>query len=213
MTDPTRTNPATVRLDIGVLQEIESCLCLDTFDPAVVWPLIRREEAQEHRGWPPAPADPDLEDDIAKALDGEWLYLYEIAPLLRLRGWNRLRYGQITVKVRDMHDASWALGLIVGGLGGECEDQLRQLDYEGDGIAEIREAVKAQLAKDGTCGECLWCQVRRLSLAIDMAMWDAGVELGLEFRMYVLGQPHAQAVWEAQGYRMPGYNPDKPQED
>jgi hypothetical protein len=203
--DPTRTHPKAMRLDVRILGDIENWLAIDTIDnPGKLLELWRRENAQ---GCWRAPADDSLEDEIDKALEDEWLHLDEIAPVLRLRGWNRLRYGHITVSVQDMFDMRRALGALSGALGGECDDQLDRL---GEGEEDIRAAVEAQLAKDDTCGECLWCQVCRLHSEVSRAMWDAGVELGLEYRYDVLGQPLAQANWEVYGHLMPGFEPPEP---
>lgn len=196
--------PTTLRIDVGLLEEIEAVLAIDTVPaPDVILPLMRRREAQ----WRVQCNTPDdvLEGDIEKALDGEWLHLEEIAPIQRLRGWNRLRYGQITVKVRDLRDVSSVLGNIAMSLDGECDGMADEFGYPG--AEDILAAVKAQMAKNGTCGECQWCNVRRLGAACDDALWNAGVELGLDYRYYVLGQPLAQANYEVYGYLMDGYDP------
>lgn len=199
MPDPTRTHPRTMRLDVRVLEEIECCLAIDTIEsPGKILELWRRTEAQNLR------ADDSLEDEIEAALGGEWLHLSEIAPVLRVRGLNRLRYGHITTSVQDMFDMRRGLGNLCIGLGGECDDMLGQL---GRGEEDIRAAVEAQLAENGTCGECMRCQVGRLWVEISKVMWDAGVELGLDYRYEVLGQPLAQANYELYGYPMDGYDP------
>lgn len=152
----------TVAIDVALIDEIENALSVDCCpSPDVIMPLMWRQEALDSRSWP-RPAIPDLrlEDDIRKALDGGWLHLEEIAAIQRLRGWNRARRGTIVVDAFHLRDVRNVLGNLTLSLGSECDDQLAQLDYPE--AADIREQVKARLAKDGTCGECLWCQVVRL---------------------------------------------------
>lgn len=200
-----RRSPETVRIDVSLLNELEDYLAIDMMPPPnVLIPLMRRQEAQY--GYRVS-HDPDLEAEITKALDGEWLYLEDIVPIQRLRGWNRLRYGTITVRVSDLRDVARSLGNLRSALDSECEDQEAELSCPG--AEDILTAVKTQMAEDGTCGECLWCNLGRLWAAVDKAMWDGGVELGIEYRTTVLGQSVGQANYEVSGAIIAGYTPEE----
>lgn len=199
--------PRIAQLDIRVLDELEDVLALDLApSPSVIMPLTWRQEAQE--GWPRPEPDDRLEDDIAKALDGEWLYLEEIAAIQRLRGWNRAQCGTILVDTGRLLAVSRVLGNLSMSLDSECDDQLRQLDYEGV-EGDVRAAVTAQLAADGTCGECQWCTVRRLWAECDKAIDRTGLERGVYYRTTTLGQSVQQANYEVHGFRLNGYEPEE----
>lgn len=192
--------PKFAKLDVGVLEEIEGILCLDCVPPAgVVLPLLDREDAQKSMRWPPVPPDDSLEDEVRTALDGEWLHLHEIAAFQRLRGWNRTRYGLITVRADHLSQAVFVLGcLLMGAFSPECDTTIGELEDPGN--EDLLAAAKAQMAKDGTCGECNWCRLRAVEQRCNEALDATGIERGIEYRIYHLGQSVAQANREVYGY-------------
>jgi hypothetical protein len=186
--------PEFAALDVGVLQEIEGILCLDVMpDPGVILPLADREQS---RGWQ---ADDSLDDDLRKALDGEWLHATEIAAFQRLRGWNRTRYGQVKVRTEHLLEAVSVLGtLLTGAFDVECEETLRELDCPGN-EAELA-AAKALMEATGHCGDCNYDRLCALQDRCNAALDATGIERGIEYRTAVLGQSVARANREVYGY-------------
>jgi hypothetical protein len=155
-------------IDVSVLDEIEGVLCIDCCpSPSVIAPLAERAEAHR-RAWRDPDADDELAKDIRSALDGEWLELEEIHAFQRLRGWNRIRYGSITVDREVLAEACRVLNTLLMAIESECDQELRELADPGL-EAELVKA-KESVAKTGYCGSCRWCTLYRLRDELEAAL-------------------------------------------
>jgi hypothetical protein len=163
-------------LDIGLIQHIESVLCVDCALPrGMVEALHERVEACYDEGRDPE-LDRTLVADTEEALEGGWLRLYELRPIQQLRGWHRARYGNITVSRDLLVEVARVLDGLTLALDSECDDPVE--DY---GLSQVgppprhpipddwwprhvqeRTAVLKSMTETGFCGECTWCQVVRL---------------------------------------------------
>lgn len=176
-----------VTIDIRLIQWIESVLCLDDAPTReVVEALHERVQAcrAEHR-------DPKLElelvEDRHKALSGGWLKLYELRPIQQLRGWHRVRYGNVVVHRDLLTEVARVLDLLTLALGNECDSTLEEYSLHHVGeppqhpvpdqywtqYACERAAVLKSMAEYGECGECTWCQVIRLRDQCEAALSGA----------------------------------------
>jgi len=184
-------------IDVRMLEEIESALAIDIYDRDVVVTLAARVEEHEQAHTDPE-CDAELQAAIRAELDGGWLHLDEVYAIIRLRGWHRTSAGRITVDAGALFDVRRVLGNLTLSLGSECEETIQELDYPGN--EDLLGAALKSMRDTGYCGECLWCQVSRLYHECGRELYNAGHEMGIEYRMYALGQSCAQANWEVYGY-------------
>jgi hypothetical protein len=165
-----------VTIDIGLIQWIESALCVDCGPSReVVEALHKRVELAYAEGRDPE-LDSGLVDDTMKALDGGWLKLYELRPIQRLRGWHRLRHGSIAVPRGRLAEVARVLDGLTLALGSECDEMLREYDLYRVGEpatwpeddqwwaihVEERAQVLTSMAEHDMCGFCTWCQIVQL---------------------------------------------------
>ena len=165
---------ATVTIDIGIIDWIDSVLCMDLAPPRGVIEALHDREQAHYDAWTNPDADDQLVEDIRKALDGGWLQLDEVRAFQRLRGWHRVRYGNVTVPREHLADAAYMLGCISSDYADECDQTLEDYGLSRVGPPEdpywvtgphwpsrIREraGVLKSMAERGTCGECTYCQI------------------------------------------------------
>lgn len=170
--------PRMVTIDICLIQEIEEALAMDCAPPPdVIAPLAERAGLRLPP-WRSVPYDDELEQDSLKARQesGTWLELEEIDAVQRLRGWHRARYGNVTVDVGRLDDVAHVLGNLRLSLDNECDATWDEYGISSVGLdstedsagrewrefRDIRSQVLAHASADETCGECLWCWVRKL---------------------------------------------------
>ena len=174
------TTTETCTIDIGLIQHIEGVLCADCAPPREeIEALHERVEACYDRHEDPD-RDAQLVEDTNKALDGGWLRLYEVRPIQQLRGWHRVRYGNVTVSRGILAQVARVLDGLTMALSEECDEILAEYDLHRVGppsrhpvpdqywTQHVREraAILKQASQSRSslyrCGECTWCQVIRL---------------------------------------------------
>jgi len=176
-------------IDVRLLQDIEEATMIDSEPPpSVIAPLVARLDAERNGFWRRVDMSDELAEDIHNALDpyGAFLDLEEIHAVQRLRGWNRARYGSITVAARWLTAVRNLLDDLTLSLGDSCEDEFQEISQEHEWDLYVQ--VAARLFAGKTCGECNWCTALRLRDECDTALDAAGHEGGIYYRVYCLGQ-------------------------
>jgi hypothetical protein len=155
---------STVTVDVGFIQQIESALATDVCpSPDVVAPLAERDRNR----WGLTPQEERaLGDEIQRAMDGDWLELWEVHAI------QRLRYGSVAVDRDALREVCLVLDGLTLSLGSECDETLREVgvdlvrtgpvDDPDFWPANWRGLVLASMKATGYCGDCLWCQVCHL---------------------------------------------------
>jgi len=165
----TRGHEGSMTISADLLDSAWWALSMNEAPPrSVIAPLAARVNACYAAG-----RDPERDDelvDAARKLRNDlpvYLDLLSADALQRMRGWNRLRYGSIRVKARDVSDIRNLVdGLTISDLR-SCEQWLDEMvDESDDDYAEI----KAKVAADQLCGECEFCEFLALRDRLDGAL-------------------------------------------
>lgn len=110
----------------------------------------------------------------------------------RLVGWNRTRYGNVTVPadalcvIRNQLDADLLNGTQ------ECEDLAEELrgeldDFDDPGTGEFLAEVEGSIASRGWCDRCEWCRTILLRDRCDLSLDAAGFDGGVYYRTFMRG--------------------------
>jgi len=155
---------STVTVPVGLIEHIESALAVDACESPSV--IARLAEQDRNRCRLNALQERALDEKIRYAMDGDWLELWEVHAIQRLRGWHRLRYGSVAVDRDALREVYLVLGGLTISLGDECDETLREVGVDrvrtgppAEWIADWRGEVLAAMKAAGYCGDCLWCQV------------------------------------------------------
>jgi hypothetical protein len=184
-----RHDVGTARMPVTLLQDIEWVLDMDTASSRdVVWPLAAQLQIYDRD------LSLDRERDCVEGIH-DWLRVCEVDAVQRLRGWNRLRYGTITVSaanlctVRNLFDTllyEWS----------ECDDYLLGLD-DGDPaeVTIVRRAVKEGVC----CNRCPHCKFCLLRDRIDVLLDRQGFSGGSQYQAYAAPRAYdPDAIWRDQ---------------
>jgi|SRR6185312_14277047 len=157
-------------VDVRLIQHIESTLAVDACESPSV--IARLAELDRNRWRLNALQERALDEKIRYAMDGDWLELWEVHAIQRLRGWHRIRYGSVTINRDVLADVCRVLDVLTCALDNECDETLCEVGVDrvrtgpGDDPdfwpANWRGQVLAAMKATGYCGDCLWCQVCRL---------------------------------------------------
>ena len=135
-----------------------------------------------------------LEDPRDAAPVHEYLSAAQVDTIQRLRGWNRLRHGSITVDagllsgVRNTLDSETFHRT-------QCEDFLDELRDEigmsspgQESYAAVLQtefaAIEPRVENGGVCGRCPWCQALALRDVLDELLDNAGFHGGSRYAAY-----------------------------
>jgi hypothetical protein len=194
----------TVKIDVSLLERIEAVAAIDCAEPPdVIAKLWARAKADRDDGRDPE-YDSPLVAETKEALDGHWLSLWETHAIQRLRGWNRARYGMITVDARWLTAARNVLDDFTLSFESNCDETLREygLDLVRAAAAPDRsgwpsfESERAEilvpLTARGLCGECTWYCALLLRDEVDAVLDATGFDGGVYYRAYCLGETQEQ---------------------
>jgi hypothetical protein len=200
---PTPLRYVPVRIDVSLLEAIEELAAIDcAASPDVIANLWARADAEWDAG-----RDPERDDklcaDVADALDGHWLSLWETRAIQRLRGWHRARYGLIEVDARWLTAVRNVLDNFTLSFDDRCEETAEEYGIDrvrpvtGDspawpGPADARTEVLALMSAYNRCGECDWCRSLTLRTEVDAVLDAAGFDGGVYYRAYCLGETQEQ---------------------